>query len=227
MLVNGHRNNIFLKGEQKLFNYGTAEFYTNLNLDEDPKLKTSFIKDIERIIRTSLEYRNYIKFLKTEALMNYCSVLNRLPDDVLKNLSIEMHHFPFTLYDIVESVLDRHINCGLNFSRLTVANEIMDLHYNNQIGIVPLTETAHELAHSGTLELSSNLIFGDYERFISLYESFIDCKKIDFVRDLQEKSLLNKDYFIEVNKDIFEIDPDIFMDTQNIDIETNKLDNIF
>jgi hypothetical protein len=82
------------------FNYGTSNFYFSLNLEDDEKQKTKFIKDIERIVRSSLEYRNYIKFLKTEALINYCSVLNKLPDDIVNSISIEMHHYPFTLYDI-------------------------------------------------------------------------------------------------------------------------------
>ena len=209
------------------FNYGTSNFYFSLNLEDDEKQKTKFIKDIERIVRSSLEYRNYIKFLKTEALMNYCSVLNKLPDDVINNISIEMHHYPFTLYDITNAVLDRHLQCGLNFSKLSIANEIMDLHYNNQIGLVPLTETAHELAHSNTIELSSKLIFGDYERFINIYELFLEPNKIQFVRILQEKSLLNNDYFIEVNKDVFEIDPSIFRSSDDDYDETKSLENEF
>jgi hypothetical protein len=209
------------------FNYGTSNFYFSLNLEDDEKQKTKFIKDIERIVRSSLEYRNYIKFLKTEALINYCSVLNKLPDDIVNSISIEMHHYPFTLYDITEAILDRHLQCGLNFSRISIANEIMDLHYNNQIGLVPLTETAHELAHSNTIELSSKLIFGDYERFISLYQSFLDQNKIQFVRSLQEKSLLNNDYFIEVNKDVFEIDPSIFRSNEDDEEETKILEDGF
>ena len=46
-----------------LFNlYRSKSFYNDLELLTNEKNKEKFIKSIERIIRTSIEYRNYIGY---------------------------------------------------------------------------------------------------------------------------------------------------------------------
>ena len=207
--------------------YGNSSFYYNLRLHDDEKEKDKFIKDIERIIRTSLEYKNYIKFLKTEALLKYCSLLNKMPEEITAKLSLEMHHYPFGLYDLVNIILSKHLIERIEFSRLTIANEVMDLHYNIQIGIVPLTVTMHELAHSNSIKLSSDMIFGDYHAFMQEYVEYIpEDKKLE-ISNMEQKSLFNKDYYAKINSVTLDINPSIFSDDEDEDLSTKEIDEFF
>ena len=68
---------------------------------------------------------------------------------------LEFHHYPFTLYDICEIVVMKGAADQKYESSFSAAKKIMDLHYKNIIGLVPLTKTNHELAHDGKIFLST------------------------------------------------------------------------
>ena len=174
--------------------YQKDTFYDTLNLLENEKQKEKFIKTVEKIVRGSIEYRNYIKYLKTEALNVKCTILNKLPEEVTSSISIEMHHFPFTLYDLTEIILNKYLKNGKPFTRLSIANELMDSHYFNQVGIIPLSVTMHQLAHSNPNILSKNNIFGSYSKFIEEYELYLTEEhenKIDKLENLPEQLIVN------------------------------------
>ena len=59
----------------------------------------------------------------------------------------------------------------------------MEAHYNNIIGLVPLTKMNHELAHNGDIFLSKKQIFGDYAVFMKKYENAIS---VDILRKIQK-----------------------------------------
>ena len=69
--------------------------------------KTKFIKNVERVVRGSLEYKKYIGFLRNNLNLTKCRFLENVDTANLKKTHIEMHHYPFTLYDIVEIVSDK------------------------------------------------------------------------------------------------------------------------
>lgn len=196
-------------------NYHTLSFYEELNLLENDKNKEKFIKIIEKYIRTSMEYRNYIKYLRTEANLNYCDLYDRLPEDVVKSLSIEMHHFPFTLYDLVEVVLQKYLKSNEVFTRLTIANEVMDLHYSNKVGLVPLTVTAHQLMHTTGYFVHKDDVFGNFKAFYDQYIDFMEPDHLGKITRLltTSRDTINKSkkQFLEVRKEIFtEIDHNDF-----------------
>lgn len=134
----------------------------------DDRSVKKFIKIVERLIRTSKEYNTYIGELR-----NNVSILNH--DNILSNISaadvdLEFHHYPFTLYDIIEIVMLHHVVQKENFTSFSIAKEVMELHYKHLIGLVSLTKTTHELSHSGNLFLATTQVFGDYKHFIELYK---------------------------------------------------------
>ena len=112
-----------------------------------------YIKYIEKLVRNSYEYRNYIWTLKNEFDINRCKFLKDI--DIQKTgVGLEFHHYPFTLYDIVFLTITDKINRYGQFeSNITdawkLAEEITRLHYENKVGLVPLTTTVHELVHNG------------------------------------------------------------------------------
>lgn len=155
-----------------------------VNIDElpvrpQPKYNTprdmeKYIKTCEIVIRKSLEYREYIKFLKENFNMNECLILSNLKNGEHKRYRIEIHHEPFTLFDIVETVIARRLENGESISTLKVADEVMDLHYSGMVGLVPLTATMHELVHAGRIFIPLQFIYHKYNEFFAEYEDYMN-----------------------------------------------------
>jgi hypothetical protein len=149
-----------------------GDFY-NLDIHYEEKSRIKFIKYIEKIVRRSFEYKTYIGFLKNELNLTKCTFLPMIDINEIKMVGLEFHHYPYTLFDITSVVLDEHmlINGEKHINPFNIAQEIMQLHYQNYIGLVPLTQTIHELVHSGKVFVNLDYVFGNYNKFINLYDS--------------------------------------------------------
>jgi hypothetical protein len=69
------------------------------------KAKVKFIQQIEKIVRSSLEYKEMVEFLKENADFSNCKFYVNITGS--KKIKIEIHHTPFTLFDIVSIALDK------------------------------------------------------------------------------------------------------------------------
>lgn len=150
------------------------EYITIINNDKD---KSKYIKRCENIIRASTEYRDYIAFLKEHVDMNRCAFFQNVSSEDTKRVKIEIHHEPFTLYDYVEVIVNKYISEGLPLNDLRISDEVMELHYNNQVGLIPLSKTIHEVIHNSTkIVIPLNMVYGDYASFLSSpeYESYVE-----------------------------------------------------
>lgn len=139
----------------------------------DDKYEVKYNKYIEKLIRTSAEYKRYIGILKNDFDLTSCKVLDKVDIKDIKKVSFEMHHYPATLYDIVVAVRetfreDSERSSLAPYKSFDIANYIMKLHYEGKVGLVPLTKTAHELVHNGSvfIPLNKEYVFGDYETLI-------------------------------------------------------------
>lgn len=135
----------------------------------NPKEKDKFIKYIERnLIRPSIEYRNFIGYLRNNLNITKCTFVKEVDTSQLKKVTLEFHHYPLTLYNIVECVLDTLIDKhpGEFINPYDVAELVMIEHYNFNIGLVPLSKTVHELYHSGKKFINLKYVYGQYERFM-------------------------------------------------------------
>ena len=158
--------------------------HIQVNLDErpvrsEPKYNTprdreKYIKTVEQVIRRSAPYRRYTTFLKKNMDMDRCTVLKNIRRDSNKHYSIEIHHEPFTLFDIVETVINKRLAEGQTIKSLDVADEVMQLHYDGKVGLVPLTTTMHELVHNGRIFIPLQLIYQDYKGFFEDYELYLN-----------------------------------------------------
>lgn len=133
---------------------------------EDNINEVKYVKSVERIIRSSMEYRRYIQTIRREFDINSCKFYNNI-DTTEIEISLEMHHYPASLFDIVYAIREarREIKPIKAYETFSIAHDVMKLHYEGKIGLVPLTKTSHELAHSGALfiPLTKDYVFGDYE----------------------------------------------------------------
>lgn len=133
-----------------------------------PEEYKDFIKKTKATIRRSHEYTLFIAYAKANNNLRRCVFLSNIHDEMA---SIEIHHCPFTLHDIVEIVTETRLNEGHPISTLLIAQEVMALHFADMVGIVPVTITAHQLIHAGKLKVHMNQVFGKVSKFLEAYKS--------------------------------------------------------
>lgn len=205
----------------KLENYKNNQSIEKKKINEVPEIKrhviiltdkdkVRLIKNIERIVRGSQEYKQYIGFLKKEIDMTHCSFFTNVKKtETTKKLSIEIHHEPFTLFDIVQIVTEKWIAEDKDANPLMIADEVMKLHYQGRVGLIPLSLTVHELIHEGKLFIPLQNVYGNYISFLEEYEPYIDNDiqnilevKLQMSRDAnsQDLSILEKKFvYLEVD----------------------------
>lgn len=137
---------------------------------EDDKSYQKLIKKIERFVRSSLEYREYIDFLKSEINMNQCALFSNLDRTEMSGISLEIHHSPLTLYDITSIVTNKHIMDNKKINPLRIAEEVMKLHFMGKVGLIPLSVTVHQLVHNGDVFIPLDKVYGNISGFISEYK---------------------------------------------------------
>lgn len=153
------------------------------------KEKDKFIKRCERSIRGSKEYRDYIRFLKENVDMTHCAFYNAVSSDNAKHVSIEIHHAPFTLYDYVKAVVERYEAEEAELNELLIADEVMELHYQNKVGLIPLSKTIHEAVHnSDKVPIPLSMIYGDYKSLLE-DERFMGLDQLGFLYDKLERAI--------------------------------------
>lgn len=190
-----------------LFNEKQSEKLANrpsrtlqLCIDEKPQrrvyqIKTDrarqkFIKQIESECRRSEEYKTQMKFLKTKTNFNKCAVLRKMLPGGTSKYTIEMHHHPFTLFDICHIVLRKREEMGESIRPIDVAEEVMKLHYDGLVGLIPLSVTIHELYHDGQIFIPIQWVYQDYSEFVDRYDVFIPnmtASKIEYMYQLSLK----------------------------------------
>lgn len=178
---------------------------SNPILNEKDKIK--FIKTVEVNVRSSQEYRDYIKFLKDNIDMTKCTYFNNLSNKDGKRIGIEIHHEPFTLFDITNIVVDKWLAQEIPLNTLDVAEEVMLLHYRNMVGLLPLSLTVHELVHDGKVLIPLQVVYGNYIKFLEEYDEYIsqDLKnileaKLIMSKEVVDNSILEKKYvYVDVD----------------------------
>lgn len=188
--------------ELEYFAYEQYDIYDNKDYEK-------FLKDIERAVRMSYEYRQLIYYLKNTESMYECSFLSNVSGADASKVKIEIHHAPFTLYDIVCAVVKKRIACRFSIDIFSCACEVMWLHYMGYVGLYPVSSTAHELVHNGYLFVPTTLVRGNYKAFVDMYYDFISPDTLDALDAAEEltQDWLSKagNTFIDYQSRIFSI----------------------
>lgn len=165
-----------------------AETFYFSDYYDDKKVK-QFIKSVEKLIRTSVEYKTYIELLRTNIFaLNHDSIMSNI---TTADVDLEFHHYPFSLYELIECCILQHIYKNENFTSFSLAKEIMEEHFKNNIGLVPLTKTTHELAHSGNLFLSSKQVFGNYHKFMEEHKNGLTAEIVEKINTMERRTADN------------------------------------
>lgn len=168
-------------------NFNIENAYIELPEELDAKL----IGYIEKEVRNSYEYKAYVSYLKNELDLTRCSLLPGINIKEM-NVSLEFHHYPMNLFEIVETVGNQMVkNCkeGEKISCFDIAQKVVEEHYLNNIGLVPLTKTLHDMAHNKAIIIPMNKIHGNYKAFLRKYSDYIS----DDIRDRITEAEMNND----------------------------------
>lgn len=171
----------------------------------DQKDFNKYIKDIERICRNSFEYRSMVSYLRENLNMNKCSFFTNVNNMDTFKIKIHLHHHPFCLYDLCVIIFNKRSFYHESLDAEMVAKEVMFLHYNLYVGLIPLSETVHELVHNNYLFIPMDKVLGKYQDFINLYQEFMTPEQLDVLErnieasrnyndDLKNNPILQKSY---------------------------------
>jgi hypothetical protein len=138
---------------------------------------TEILKTIKALVRMSLEYKTLMGFLKGNYDMNQSFFFKGVKKTADQKFSMEIHHTPFVLEDIVATVIKKRMANGESLSSLHICHEIMHLHFDGKVGLVPLDKTSHALIHSENAPevfIPIQFIdFGDFSSFYTDYKKYI------------------------------------------------------
>ena len=163
----------------------------NAYLEFEEELDKKAISYIEREVRNSYEYRSYVNYLKEELDLTKCSLLPNLDINKIKNISLEFHHYPMNLFEITEAVGKKMISDAKENEKVScfdIAEQVVAEHYKNNIGLVPLTKTLHDMAHNKAIIIPFDKINGNYKNFLVNYDKYIS---EDVKERIKEAEILN------------------------------------
>lgn len=161
----------------------------DLNSDKDLK---KYLRYIEGEVRHSFEYREFIAYIKDFYGMNQ-SGFEQVDTTNNKAIKIEIHHYPYSLFDIVSIIYHKRCYYNESLEPQMLAKEVMMLHYKLLVGLVPLTTTEHQLMHDGKLFYPANKILGRWDVFEKLYQSWIGSDLLDMTERIRQYSDDNSD----------------------------------
>ena len=196
----------------KMKNIEKPSMIINLLTDKD---RERFIKNVELIARGSNLYKDYIQYLKEYRDMSKCEFFNNICIGKNKRakIRIEIHHEPFTLYDLVNIVMCKHIKMEIPLNEYAIADEVMQLHYRNLVGLIPLSKTVHKLVGLGRLFIPLYVVDGRFFDFYKEYEEYIPeelksllKEKFKVSRDIKYGDIINDTSIL--NKKLIYIDDD-------------------
>lgn len=172
-----------------------------------------FITMIKNRVRNTPEYRQYIEFLKKYKGMSKSHVLPNVSMGNGKKYSIELHHEPFSMFEIIDIVLTRRETMGESIRPYDIMEEVLELHYDDKVGLVPLDVTSHELCEKNLIFIPLQDIYHRYDLFFDEYNALCEIpekikKKIEIKIELSEQlesglvmsDMLNPEFtYFEIN----------------------------
>lgn len=155
----------------------------------DDKDREKYIVDLEHHVRSSFEYRQMVQYLREYMNMNSCAFIPNISNETSRRVRIEIHHSPFTLRDICCVILNKRMKNGEMLTIESVGYEVMFVHYSLMVGLIPLSETVHELVHTQYLFIPTNKVYGYYKAFVQTYYNYIDSELLDKLDELEKLTI--------------------------------------
>lgn len=134
---------------------------------ESEKDYCKYIKTIERMVRSSPEYREWVRYVTVSLGHTVCE----FTQESMNECSIEVHHHPITMYTLVSVVINNDfLDNAVEFSSADVVNKVLELHYQNKVGYCVMLSNLHEKYHGGFLDIPMELVHGNYKYILDNYK---------------------------------------------------------
>jgi hypothetical protein len=180
-----------------------------------------FIQDVEREVRSSIEYKRVIQFLKNNMSLNQSPFMEDISSEDGNKISMELHHSPFTLFDITLIVFNKRLYYNESLELEAVAKEVTKLHYYLVVGLVSLSKTEHQLVHKGYLFVPADKVMGNYHKFMDYYYNFMTPEQLEIIDRIEQYT----DTYNEAQNEIVLQNNLITLDTSNA-YELPKFDEL-
>lgn len=129
-----------------------------------------FINNCISRFRHSKTYTNYKHYLYDIGL-NKCQLLGNIDSDAA---TIEMHHNFLNIFDITLMITEHFVKTNGFVTTFDVVQELKETHKANEIPIVMLSKTAHQLYHNGDgILLPARMCFGYWFDLLQTYNKGI------------------------------------------------------
>lgn len=204
-------------------------FYKKSFLEASDYVK--FIKSVERLIRTSEGYKKYISYLMGDIGLDHCMIQPNITSELA---DIEMHHGPIlTLFDYCSIVTNYLLKKEEGVNTFKIAKIVLDEHFENNVQVVMLSKTTHQLEHTGKMFIHPDQAWGNINAFIEKYKEGMSPEQIDIFNEYVEMSekkrttdsdilkVANK--FKSYNKNTYDLE-DLQNFIEDIDPRNNSLD---
>lgn len=143
-------------------------FYMTKEMLIDVDLFRSFVKNAESSFRASPEYKLYKSYLIEYLGLNRCQVFGNITMDDAK---IELHHNVISLMDMCILITSHVVNTVGYITTFDLITMLIQEHYANNVGVVFLSTTAHQLYHHDEEGyLPPEMTFGKWWNLLSRYK---------------------------------------------------------
>ena len=146
----------------------TVFFYETKESMLDPDVYRSFLKNVEKRVRSSTAYSNYKGYLMSLG-MDHCQVHGYINSEMA---DLEMHHCILTLFDIALMITEYFLNTTGYVSTFDVVQAIKQEHKENNVALVMLTKTPHQLYHNdSSFFIHPDMCIGNWPLLIEKYKA--------------------------------------------------------
>ena len=156
-------------------------FRLSLRIDnfEDTSEYNKFIKNCERLVRSSIEYKLWRNYIVDVLGVNSCVITKERIDEC----NIDVHHHVPSLFLLMKTLVNEQIELDQKFSTFDICIKAIELHFANKMGYVPLLSDMHQKEHNGYLKIPMELVKGDYKYFIDNYMKYMDDDDVESINN--------------------------------------------
>lgn len=178
-------------------------FYQTRETLADSEKYKAFVDNCVRRFRKSRTYKSYKSYLMSLG-MDRCQVAGNIQDGMA---NIEMHHNFLTIFDITILISQHVLNTVGRCTTFDIVSLLAQEHKNNNIPIVMLSETAHQLYHDNPdFYIPISMTFGKWWELLVKYRYGITMdiayKVINYIRKCQKNNELTELAFFKLANDV-------------------------
>ncbi len=136
-----------------------------------------FIKNCEKLIRGSVEYKQWRNYITDVLQVNSCFITNERMDEC----TLEIHHHIPSLFTLLKAIVNKNMDKDEAFSTFDVCMEAIEIHFANKVGYIAVISSIHEKIHNNCLDVPKNMIQGNYMWFIENFSKYLDDDDLDII----------------------------------------------